>query len=64
MIEKKEQISTWKWYKIIMDSQAEYLVRIQDFPMKYTITEYYDGRIMTTGSLAKCKKWIEERRVK
>ena len=65
MIEKKETISVWNWYKIIMDSGAEYLVRIQDFSDEvYYITEYYDGRIMTTGSLAKCKKWIEDRRVK
>ena len=32
--------------------------------IQYSVIEYYDGRIMTTGSLAKCKKWIKERRLK
>ena len=62
MIQKQEEITIWEWYKIIMDSKAEYIVRIQDMPLKYSVIEYYDGRIMTTGSLAKCKKWIKERR--
>lgn len=62
MIRKEEQIELWKWYRIIMESKAEYIVRITDYPLKYSIIEYRDGRIMTTGSLAKCKKWIKERR--
>ena len=63
MIQKQEVISIWEWYKIIMDSKAEYIVRIQDMPLKYSVIEYYDGRIMTTGSLAKCRKWIKDRRL-
>lgn len=63
MIIKNESIETWHWYKIIMDNKAEYIVRITDYPLKYSVIEYYDGRIMTTGSLAKCKKWIKDRRI-
>lgn len=63
MIVKNESIETWHWYKIIMDNKAEYIVRITDYPLKYSVIEYYDGRIMTTGSLAKCKKWIKDRRI-
>ncbi len=62
MIQKQEEIKKWEWYKIVMESKTEYIVRIQDMPLKYSIIEYYDGRCMTTGSLAKCKKWIKERR--
>lgn len=64
MIIKNESIEVWHWYKIIMDNKAEYIVRITDYPLKYSVIEYYDGRIMTTGSLSKCKKWIKDRRLK
>ena len=57
------KISVWTWYKIIIDD-TEYIVRITDNPLKYSVVEYYDGRVMTVGSLAKCREWVKERRLK
>lgn len=63
MIKKPLEINGWEWYKVILDS-TEYIVRIQDIPVRYCVIDYYDGRLMTVGSLVKCKKWIAERVVK
>lgn len=51
-----------KWYKVLIDGY-EHIVRIDDRVMKYCIIEYYDGRLWFTGSISKCKTWIEERRI-
>ena len=56
------KIQKRKWYRVIIDGQ-EYIVRIDDNIMKYCIVDYYDARLWFTGSIAACKKWIEERRV-
>ena len=56
-------IEKMRWYKVIIDGQ-EHIVRVDDQIMKYCVIEYYDGRVWTTGTIKKCKAWIEERRVK
>ena len=56
------KIQKRKWYRVIIEGQ-EYIVRIDDNIMKYCIVDYYDARLWFTGSIAACKKWIEERRV-
>ena len=54
-------IQKMRWYKIIIDGQ-EHIVRVDDSIMKYCVVDYYDGRLWFTGSISKCKKWVEERR--
>ena len=49
------------WYKVWVDG-VEHIVKVDDRIMKYCVIDYYDGRLWFTGSAAKCKKWIEERR--
>ena len=56
------KIQKRKWYRVIIEGH-EYIVRIDDNIMKYCIVDYYDARLWFTGSIAACKKWIEERRV-
>lgn len=56
------KIQKRKWYRVIIEGQ-EYIVRIDDNIMKYCIVDYYDARLWFTGSIAACKKWIEERRL-
>lgn len=56
-----EKIVKHRWYKVIIDGQ-EHIVWITDRILKYCITDYYDDRVWTHGSLAKCKNWIRERR--
>ena len=51
-----------KWYKVLIDGR-EHIVRVDDRIMKYCVVEYYDGRLWFVGSIAKCKKWVEDRRV-
>lgn len=51
-----------RWYRVWCGG-AVFIVRIDDRIMKYCIVDYYDGRLWFTGSLAACKKWIEEKRV-
>lgn len=55
------KIEKMRWYKILIDG-VEHIVRVDDRIMKYCVIDYYDGRLWFTGSVAKCKKWIEERR--
>ena len=50
------------WYRVLIDGM-EHIVRVDDSIMKYCVVDYHDGRIWTTGTITKCKKWIEERRV-
>lgn len=56
------KIEKRRWYKIAIDG-VEHIVRIDDSIMKYCVVDYYDARLWFTGSIAKCKKWIEDRRV-
>lgn len=56
-------IEKMHWYKVLVDGQ-EHIVRVDDRIMKYCVLDYYDSRIWTTGSIKKCKSWIEERRLK
>ena len=55
------KIDKMRWYKIIVDNVI-HIVRVDDRIMKYCVIDYYDDRLWFTGSLAKCKKWVEERR--
>lgn len=55
-------ISLMKWYKVTIDGQ-ERIVRVDNRIMRYAVIDYYDSRLWFTGSAARCKKWIEERRV-
>lgn len=56
------KIEKRRWYKIAIDG-VEHIVRIDDSIMKYCVVDYYDGRLWFTGSIARCKKWIEDRRL-
>ena len=56
------KIQKMKWYKVVIDG-VEHIVRIDDNIMKYCVVDYYDARLWFTGSIASCKRWIEERRV-
>lgn len=55
------KIEKMRWYRVLIDGQV-HIVRVDDRIMKYCVIDYYDGRLWTTGSAAKCKKWVEERK--
>ena len=53
------KIEKMRWYKVVI-AGLERIVRVDDRIMKYAVIDYYDGRIWTTGSCLKCKKWIQD----
>lgn len=57
------KIEKMRWYKIQVDGR-EHIVRVDDRIMKYCVIDYYDGRLWFVGSVAKCKKWVEDSRIK
>lgn len=57
------KIEKMRWYKILVDG-VEHIVRVDDRIMKYCVIDYYDGRLWTTGSAAKCKKWVDNHLLK
>lgn len=56
------KIEVNRWYKILVDG-VEHIVRVDNRIMRYCVIDYYDGRLWYTGPMAKCKRWVEERRV-
>ena len=57
------KIAKMRWYKVLVDG-VEHIVRVDDRIMKYCVIDYYDGRLWTTGSAAKCKKWVDDHLLK
>ena len=57
------KIEKMRWYKILVDG-VEHIVRVDDRIMKYCVIDYYDGRLWTTGSVTKCKKWVDDHLLK
>lgn len=51
------KIEKMRWYKIIVDG-VPHIVRVDDRIMKYSVIDYYDGKLWFTGSCAKCKMWV------
>ena len=39
---------------------VEHVVRVDGRIMKWCVVDYYDARLWFTGSLGKCKKFIEQ----